>query len=209
MADLIPDINNPTVNSKTDDHSSVDQSHNITVAGDYVASNSNNSEMTKKQNQAHPWWTVVICCSMMFAMWLDLQRSLDKNRFEEKTEIQSISHTLEMTTRDAENVHKLLSQNLEQAKLDTRNELEVAKKQAKEGTIWLLRDDIIKTIEFFEATKTITQKQYKRLKDEYNYYVSIGGNHDVKDRYDNFCMKVLAREVQLVETLADKYHPER
>ena len=50
MANLIPDINNPTINSKTDDHSSVDQSHNINVAGDYVASNSNNSGMTKKQN---------------------------------------------------------------------------------------------------------------------------------------------------------------
>ena len=61
-----------------------------------------------------------------------------------------------MTTRDAENVHKLLSQNLEQAKLNIQTELEVAKKQAKEGTIWLLRDDIIKTIEYFEATKTIT-----------------------------------------------------
>ena len=28
--------------------------------------------------------------------------------------------------------------------------------KAKEGTIWLLRDDIIKTIEFHEATKQIT-----------------------------------------------------
>lgn len=40
-------------------------------------------------------------------------------------------------------------------------------KQAKEGTIWLLRDDIIKTIDFHEATKKITQKQYKRLKEEF------------------------------------------
>lgn len=88
MADLIhPDINNPTINTKTDDHSSVDQSHNINVAGDYVASNSNNSGMTKKQNQAHPWWTILICCSLMSAMWFALQSSLNKNRFEEKTEI--------------------------------------------------------------------------------------------------------------------------
>ena len=29
-------------------------------------------------------------------------------------------------------------------------------KKAKEGTIWLLRDDIIKTIDFHEATKKIT-----------------------------------------------------
>lgn len=29
-------------------------------------------------------------------------------------------------------------------------------KQAKEGTIWILRDDIIKSIEYHEATKTIS-----------------------------------------------------
>jgi len=72
-------------------------------------------------------------------------------------------------------------------------------KQAKEGTIWLLRDDIIKTIDFHEATKTISQKQYRRLQDEYEYYVSIGGNHDVKDRYENFYAKVFGtQEVKMV-----------
>jgi hypothetical protein len=63
-------------------------------------------------------------------------------------------------------------------------------KKAKEGTIWLLRDDIIKTIDFHEATKKITQKQYKRLKDEFDYYVSIGGNHDVKERFDDFVAEI-------------------
>lgn len=63
-------------------------------------------------------------------------------------------------------------------------------KQAKEGTIWLLRDDIMKTIDFHEATLKITHKQYKRIKDEYEYYVSIGGNHDVKDRFESFFAKI-------------------
>ena len=63
-------------------------------------------------------------------------------------------------------------------------------KQAKEGTIWILRDDLIKTMEFHEATKTITMKQYRRIKDEYEYYTSIGGNHDVKERFDDFTAKI-------------------
>lgn len=63
-------------------------------------------------------------------------------------------------------------------------------KQAKEGTIWLLRDDIMKTIDFHEATLKITHKQYKRIKDEYEYYISIGGNHDVKDRFESFFAKI-------------------
>ena len=63
-------------------------------------------------------------------------------------------------------------------------------KKAKEGTIWLLRDDIIKTIDFHEAKKIITPKSYKRLKDEFEYYQSIGGNHDVKERFDDFYTKI-------------------
>lgn len=72
-------------------------------------------------------------------------------------------------------------------------------KKAKEGTIWLLRDDIIKTIDFHEATKKITQKQYKRLRDEYDYYVEIGGNHDVKERFSDFYSSVFGTgEIKMV-----------
>ena len=72
-------------------------------------------------------------------------------------------------------------------------------KQAKEGTIWLLRDDIMKTIDFHEATLKITHKQYKRIKDEYEYYISIGGNHDVKDRFESFFAKVYGTgEIRMV-----------
>ena len=72
-------------------------------------------------------------------------------------------------------------------------------KKAKEGTIWLLRDDIIKTIDFHEATKKISQKQYKRLRDEYEYYTSIGGNHDVKDRFEDFMAEIFGTgEIKMV-----------
>ena len=75
-------------------------------------------------------------------------------------------------------------------------------KQAKEGTIWLLRDDIIKTIDFHEVKKTIAPKEYRRLKDEFDYYVSIGGNHDVKERFDDFTTKIYGtQEVKMVNDI--------
>ena len=84
-------------------------------------------------------------------------------------------------------------------------------KKAKEGTIWLLRDDIIKTIDFHEVKKTITPKAYKRLKDEFDYYVSIGGNHDVKERFDDFTARIygtgevkMINEIQLIQDSAKK-----
>jgi hypothetical protein len=80
-------------------------------------------------------------------------------------------------------------------------------KQAKEGTIWLLRDDLLKTIDFYEATLKITQKQYKRIKDEYEYYTSIGGNHDVKDRFDSFFIKIYGTgEIKMVPDDVEKLH---
>ena len=42
---------------------------------------------------------------------------------------------------------------------------EKAVEQAKEGTIWILRRDILHSIDYHETSKKITYKQYKRLKD--------------------------------------------
>lgn len=191
MENLIPDINNPTINSKTDDHSTVDQSHNINVAGDYVASNSNNSGMTKKQNQPHPWWTATICGVMILVLGLFLDSRITENKITEKNDFQEISQRLGTMSANSKDVHESLVKSIEQ----TKEQIKVAKDQAKEGTIWLLRDDIMKSIDFFETTKMISSKQYKRLKDEYDYYISIGGNHDVKERYDDFCTKLLVTRV--------------
>ena len=79
-------------------------------------------------------------------------------------------------------------------------------KQAKEGTIWLLRDDIMKTIDFYDATLKITHKQFKRIKDEYEYYISIGGNHDVKERFEDFLAKIYGTgEIKMVPDDAAKH----
>ena len=79
-------------------------------------------------------------------------------------------------------------------------------KQAKEGTIWLLRDDIIKTIDHHEVTKTITQKQYKRVKDEDEYYTSMGGNHDVKERFDDFYTEIFGTgKIKMISSSDAKY----
>ena len=79
-------------------------------------------------------------------------------------------------------------------------------KKAKDGTLWLLRDDIIKSIDYHEVTKKITPKQYRRLKDEFDYYTSMGGNHDVKERFDDFTTKIygtaeikMVNEIQMIQ----------
>jgi hypothetical protein len=79
-------------------------------------------------------------------------------------------------------------------------------KKAKDGTIWLLRDDILKTIDFHTQTKIITKKQYKCIKDEYEHYVSIGGNHDVKEKYDDFIAKILGTgEIKMVNSHTNEF----
>ena len=58
------------------------------------------------------------------------------------------------------------------------------------NSLKLLREDIIKSIDFYEETKKISQKQYRRIKDEFEYYTSIGGNHDVKERFEDFMAEI-------------------
>lgn len=67
--------------------------------------------------------------------------------------------------------------------------LEVSKQsveESKEGTIWVLRRDILNSIDIHTNTKVITTKEYKRIKDQFEYYKSIGGNHDVESKWDEF-----------------------
>jgi hypothetical protein len=71
--------------------------------------------------------------------------------------------------------------------------------KAKEGTMWLLRDDILKTIDLHSQTKIITMKQYKCIKDEFDYYRSIGGNHDVEEKFNDFTYKILGTgEIKMI-----------
>ena len=71
--------------------------------------------------------------------------------------------------------------------------------QAKEGTIWLLRDDIIKSIDYHEATKAVSPRQYKRMNDQFEYYRRIGGNHDVKDRWTTFQTGILSGRIRMTQ----------
>lgn len=71
--------------------------------------------------------------------------------------------------------------------------------KAKEGTIWLLRHDILKMLDLYSQTKVITKKQFKCVKDEFEYYKSIGGNHDVEERYDEFVAKIFGTgEIKMI-----------
>lgn len=57
----------------------------------------------------------------------------------------------------------------------------------------------MKTIDYHSSTKIITMKQFKCIKDEFEYYTSIGGNHDVKEKYDNFVAKIFGiGEIKMV-----------
>lgn len=85
---------------------------------------------------------------------------------------------------------------------NAKNAIEEAKESSKdsnESAIWILRKDILESIERCEYTKYVTPKQYKRILDEFEYYKSIGGNHDVEDKITEFRMRVLGTmEIKMV-----------
>lgn len=118
----------------------------------------------------------------------------------------SIINRFEQYDRNAEAVHQRMDNQYKELVKSSESAHKEMMMKAKEGTIWLLRDDIIKSIDFHEVTKKITPKQFKRLKDEFDYYTSIGGNHDVKERFDDFTAKIygtgevkMANEIQSVK----------
>lgn len=92
----------------------------------------------------------------------------------------TLSKELETTRKEAVAIHESLS------------------RQSREGNVWLLRHDILKTIDVAEAKGTITPQEWKRLAEEYRYYLSIGGNYDVEDRFESFRAKVMGtREISM------------
>lgn len=58
---------------------------------------------------------------------------------------------------------------------------------------------MFKVMEHHEATKQITERQYKALRDEFDYYTQIGGNHDAHERLNQFTAKILSGEVKVVK----------
>ena len=83
--------------------------------------------------------------------------------------------------------------NLRDLDANIKNEL----KKAHEGNIWLLRNDLLKSIDVFEARGEITENVFHALQDEYKHYRAIGGNYDVEERWSDFKYKVMAGQVKM------------
>lgn len=89
--------------------------------------------------------------------------------------------------------------NQKQYIIEFQNETRRLEVQSREGSQWILRQDMLKAMEYHGGAKQITEKQYKALRDEFDYYTSIGGNHDVKERLNSFTAKILSGEVKVVK----------
>jgi len=181
MADINIPVTNPALNASLSDQSKVDDSFkqtgtNITF-GDGAVYNQNCGNQKELSRRSAMWRTIII--SVLCDIGILATIFNWQNKLADRFE------------------------SIERKSAETHQEMLT---KAKEGTIWLLRDDIIKTIEFHEATKKITSKQFRRLKDEFDYYTSIGGNHDVKERFDDFTAKIygtgevkMVNEIQMVQ----------
>ena len=81
--------------------------------------------------------------------------------------------------------------------LDTNIKDELRK--AHEGNIWLLRNDLLKSIDVFEAKGEITENVFHALQDEYKHYRAIGGNYDVEEKWSDFKYKVMSDKVKMTK----------
>ena len=186
------EITNPSVSASLSDSSRNDDSFtqsettiNIGQGATYNQNCGNGRELTRRRSM----WTMILCsvvCDAILVGMLFYMHRQDTERADAvgRTASAEIANAINEQTR----VHDQMM------------------KQAKEGTIWLLRDDIMKTIDFYDATLKITHKQFKRIKDEYEYYISIGGNHDVKERFEDFLAKIYGTgEIKMVPDDAAKH----
>lgn len=82
------------------------------------------------------------------------------------------------------------SREIHSRSLKTMENADESLKQSRETSIWILRRDILNSIDTHENSRQITAKEYKRIKDEFEHYKSIGGNHDVAGRFDDFNTKI-------------------
>ena len=186
------EITNPSVSASLSDSSRNDDSFtqsettiNIGQGATYNQNCGNGRELTRRRSM---WTTIIVslaCDAVLVCMLLYMHRQ-DTERAD------AVGRTATAEIAKAINAQALVHDQM--------------MKQAKEGTIWLLRDDIMKTIDFYEATLKITHKQFKRIKDEYEYYISIGGNHDVKERFEDFLAKIYGtEEIKMVPNDAAKH----
>ena len=186
------EITNPSVSASLSDSSRNDDSFtqsettiNIGQGATYNQNCGNGRELTRRRSM---WTTIIVslACDIGIICMLLYMHGRDTERAD------AVGRTATAEIAKAINAQALVHDQM--------------MKQAKEGTIWLLRDDIMKTIDFYEATLKITHKQFKRIKDEYEYYISIGGNHDVKERFEDFLAKIYGTgEIKMVPDDAAKH----
>lgn len=184
-------ITNPHLSANLEDNSKVDDSFkqegttvNLGSGATYNQNCGNQREFTRLMSTILILLISLLCDAfIVIILWMGNSNLMGKfDKFEQSQRRMEERHNEVIKKADAVHADML--------------------KKAKEGTIWLLRDDIIKTIDFHEVKKTITPKAFKRLKDEFDYYVSIGGNHDVKERFDDFTTKIYGtQEVKMVNEI--------
>lgn len=84
---------------------------------------------------------------------------------------------------------------------ETKNEMTKIIKEARTSNIWMIRHDILKTIDHHTAMKVITTEQYDYLKEEFEHYKEIGGNHDVAAKFNLFTAKIFGTgEIKMIAT---------
>ena len=84
---------------------------------------------------------------------------------------------------------------------ETKNEMTKIIKEARTSNIWMIRHDILKTIDHHTAMKVITTEQYDYLKEEFEHYKEIGGNHDVAAKFNSFTTKIFGTgEIKMIAT---------
>lgn len=188
------EISNPNLNvsaslsdsSKNDDSFSQSKTTvNIGSGATYNQNCGNSKEMSRRQSM---WTTIILSfiCDLFVILFIVVEHDMTADK-------------LVAVQNEAAKSYTATNARIAQALRESDDRHEEMMRQAKDGTIWLLRDDIIKTIDFHETIKTITKKQYRRIKDEFDYYTSIGGNHDVKDRWDSFNVKILSNDISITK----------
>ena len=188
------EITNPNLNvsaslsdgSKNDD--SFSQSGTTVNIGSGATYNQNCGNGREMSRRSAMWTTIILSfvCDLFVIFFITVKHNMTADK-------------LAQVQAEASRNYSAANARVADAVKDSALQHEAMMRQAKDGTIWLLRDDIVKTIDFHEATGRVTQKQYKRLKDEFEYYKSIGGNHDVRDRFDDFFAKIYGTgEIKMV-----------
>lgn len=168
------DINNPALNLNLDDNTKIDESlkqEGTTINLGAGATYNQNSSNTKSPRTSSGALFKVLFVSIVCDVLLGwfLYTSTD-------------------------NALSRIDAQVESHKAETNKMME----QAREGNIWLIRYDIIRTIDLYEVRRHITPKEYTRLKDEFQYYhETLKGNHGLQERWDEFTAKLLSGEVKM------------